>query len=164
MVGVELGGALKNIYAVGAGICDGLSLGDNTKAALLTRGLAEMIRLGKLMGGSKLTFAGLSGLGDLMVTCFSKHSRNRLLGEKIGSGKSVKAALSEMTMVAEGYPTAKSAYDLGIKLKIELPVINEVYKTLYENKKPKLTVEALMGRSAKSEVESAEAYYLEARK
>jgi len=152
-IGAEIGGSLKNIFAVACGIVDGLKLGDNTKAALMTRGLTEMARLGKVLGAETMTFFGLSGLGDLIVTCGSKHSRNRLLGEKIGSGKTLAAALAEMTMVAEGVKTAESAYHLGKSKKVELPIVGEVYKILFENKPPRDSIRDLMSRQVGAEME-----------
>ncbi len=152
-LGVELGGSIKNVYAVASGIVDGLDLGDNTKAALMTRGLAEMARLGKVMGAQPVTFFGLSGLGDLIVTCGSKHSRNRMLGEKIGKGKNLKQALSEMTMVAEGVNTTESAYHLSRAKKVEMPIVNEIYKILFENKPPQDSIRDLMARQVGAEME-----------
>jgi len=153
LVGVELGGALKNIIAIAAGISDGLGLGDNTKAALITRGLVEIIQIGRILGGKESTFLGLSGLGDLVVTCTSKYSRNRHLGEMIGKGRSLQEALSQMVMVAEGVPTTKAAKELANKVNIELPITNEVYKVLFELKNPKQAVNDLMLRTAKAEEE-----------
>ncbi len=153
LIGVELGGALKNIVAIAAGISDGLGLGDNTKAALITRGLVEIIRVGKISGAKESTFLGLSGLGDLVVTCTSKHSRNRHLGEMLGKGISLEDALSSMVMVAEGVPTTKAAKELANKVNIELPITNEVYNILFERKNPKEAVTDLMLRSAKKEEE-----------
>ncbi len=150
--GVELGGALKNIYAIACGACDGLGLGDNTKAALVTRGLNEMVRIGLASGAHGLTFFGLSGLGDLIVTCFSKHSRNRLLGEKVGQGKTLKQALGEMTMVAEGVRTTKSVYQLSQRLKLELPIVNELYKCLHEGKSARDSLHDLMHRPVSAEM------------
>jgi len=147
------GGALKNVYAVACGITDGLKMGDNTKAALITRGLLEITRLGTQLEAKTLTFFGLSGLGDLIVTCNSKHSRNRLLGEKIGLGKSLKEALSEMVMVAEGVNTALSAFQLAGSNKVELPIINEMHKILFENKSPKDSIRDLMARQVGAEME-----------
>lgn len=152
-LGVELGGSLKNVYAVACGVVDGLDLGDNTKAAVISRGLLEMTRLGHTMGAQTLTFFGLSGLGDMIVTCGSQHSRNRLLGEKLGAGKDLKQALGEMTMVAEGVNTAKSAFNLAQAKKVELPIVNEVYKILFENKPPKESIRDLMAREAGAEME-----------
>ncbi|MBU0600105.1 NAD(P)H-dependent glycerol-3-phosphate dehydrogenase [bacterium] len=153
LVGVELGGALKNVIAIAVGICDGLGLGDNTKAALITRGLAEITRLGVALGANAHTFAGLSGMGDLIVTCLSKHSRNRLFGELIGKGNSLEEALSKMTMVAEGVKTAKSVYELAFQTKIELPICEQVFYILYQGKDPKTTVRELMLRDPKAELE-----------
>ncbi|MFN0116755.1 MAG: NAD(P)H-dependent glycerol-3-phosphate dehydrogenase [Elusimicrobiota bacterium] len=152
-LGVQLGGAIKNVFAVACGVIDGLKLGDNTKAALMTRGLIEMARIGKSFGAETLTFFGLSGLGDLIVTCASQHSRNRLLGDKIGSGKSVETALSEMTMVAEGYYTAKSAFMLAKKNNIDAPIIEETYKILYEKTSPQDSMKRLMSRQVGAEME-----------
>lgn len=151
IVGVELGASLKNVFAVAGGIIDGLSFGDNTKAAIVSRGLQELVRLGVALGGKKQTFYGLSGAGDLMVTCFSKHSRNRSLGEMIAHGKTLKEAEKDLKMVAEGVKTAVSAYKLGKKLNIELPIINEVYNVLFNDKDPKHAVYDLMTRTPKSE-------------
>ena len=151
IVGVELGGSLKNIIALAAGICDGLGFGDNTKGALLTRGLAEMTRLGMKLGAKKETFSGISGMGDLITTCMSKHSRNRFVGEQIGRGKKLKEIIEEMVMVVEGVKTTKSAYELGKKAGVELPITVEVYKVLFEDKSPLVAVKDLMLREAKSE-------------
>ncbi|MBU0951899.1 MAG: NAD(P)-dependent glycerol-3-phosphate dehydrogenase [Elusimicrobia bacterium] len=153
VTGVEIGGSLKNVIAIACGISDSLGLGDNTKSAIVTRGLREMIKLGRKLGGETNTFMGLSGLGDLITTCFSKHSRNRGFGEKIGSRVSLKKALNEKMITTEGYRTAKSAYLLGKKLKFELPIINEVYRVLYRHKNPKKAVYDLMTRRAKAEIE-----------
>ncbi len=152
-LGAELGGSLKNVYAVACGIVDGLGLGDNTKAALMTRGLAEMSRLGAEMGAQTVTFFGLSGLGDLIVTCGSRHSRNRLVGEKIGSGKTLKQALSEMTMVAEGVKTTEAAFNLAKTKRVEMPIVNEMYKILFENKAPRESIKDLMARNVGAEME-----------
>jgi glycerol-3-phosphate dehydrogenase (NAD(P)+) len=151
-IGVELGGALKNIYAIACGICDGLGLGDNAKAALMTRGLNEMTRVGLASGAQAITFTGLSGLGDLIVTCTSKHSRNRALGEKIGQGKTLQQALSEMTMVAEGVVTSRSAYQLGQKLGLDLPIIEDIYRCLHEGKSAKESLRDLMTRPVSDEM------------
>jgi glycerol-3-phosphate dehydrogenase (NAD(P)+) len=153
MTGVELGGALKNIYAIACGACDGLGLGDNTKAALMTRGLNEIVRIGMAQRAQAMTFLGLSGMGDLIVTCLSRHSRNRLLGEKIGKGLSLKEALGEMTMVAEGVRTTKSAFDLARKCQLDLPIINEIYRCLYEGKSAKDSLRDLTHRPVTSETE-----------
>lgn len=152
-IGVELGGALKNIYAIACGVADGLRLGDNAKAALITRGLTEMARIGKRLGARVETFFGLSGVGDLIVTCSSQHSRNRMLGEKIGSGKSLQQALSEMTMVAEGVKTCESAYQLAGERGVEVPIIQEVYLCLYRGKKPEDSLHDLLHRAVHPEME-----------
>ncbi len=149
--GVELGGALKNIIALAAGICDGAGFGDNTKAALMTRGLAEMNRLGTAMGAQSDTFAGLSGMGDLIVTCMSRHSRNRHVGEEIGKGRSLQEILDEMVMVAEGVKTTQSAYELAKHKKIEMPITEQIYKTLFEGKPPHQAMLDLMTRESKHE-------------
>ncbi len=151
VLGVELGGAFKNVIAIGAGIIDGVKYGDNTKAAIMTRGIAEISRLGVAMGAKPETFAGLSGMGDLIVTCMSKHSRNRYVGEQIGSGKKLKQILKEMTMVAEGVMTSKSASQLAIKMKVNTPITNEVYKILFEDKDPVKATNDLMTRGMKME-------------
>ncbi len=148
--GVELGGAMKNVIAIAAGFCDGLGLGDNTKAALITRGLAEMTRLGVLMGAKEYTFAGLTGIGDLVVTCTSRHSRNNRFGYKVGSGVSVKDALEEVGTV-EGYYAAKIAYELSRKYNVELPIISECHAVLYKNQNVGESVRNLMSRPSRSE-------------
>lgn len=145
-VGVELCGALKNVFAVACGVSDGLGFGDNTKAALMTRGLNEMVRLGVAEGAQVITFLGLAGLGDLIVTCTSRHSRNRSLGEKLGRGKTTAQALAEMTMVAEGYPTSKSAYQLATRHRLDLPIITELYRILYEGKPTPNAMRDLLSR------------------
>lgn len=149
--GVELSSSVKNVIALAAGICDGLGLGDNTKGALLTRGIAEMMRLGKKMGAKIETFSGLAGIGDLITTCISKHSRNRHFGELIAAGLSLDEALAKMTMVAEGVTTTKSVYELSRKLEIEMPITQEVYKTLFEGKNVKAAARDLMIRDVKPE-------------
>lgn len=151
VIGIELGGALKNVFAIPAGICDGLGLGDNSKAALITRALAELLRLGGAMGGVASTFYGLSGAGDLMVTCFSQQSRNRRVGERLGRGESIDQITSSMQMVAEGVPTTKSAYECARRLQVETPIIDEVYALLYGGKSPMQSLEDLMQRDQKSE-------------
>ena len=151
LTGVELGGALKNVIAIAAGVCDGLGFGDNSKAALVTRGLAEIRRLGVACGAQPDTFPGLSGLGDLMVTCFSKLSRNRGFGERLGRGEKVEAILSRSVSVAEGYPTTKSAHALARKLKLETPIIDEIYAALYEGKHPAKALQDLTARESKAE-------------
>jgi glycerol-3-phosphate dehydrogenase (NAD(P)+) len=151
LIGVELGGALKNIIAIAAGISDGMGFGVNTKAALLTRGLVEIIRLGEKMGARKETFFGLSGLGDLATTCMSEHSRNRMLGEKIGRGGKLKDILKKTETVAEGVTTTGSAYELAKRMAVEMPITEKIYQVLYENKEPSVAVGELMGRSLKAE-------------
>lgn len=149
--GIELGGALKNIFAIAAGVSDGLGLGDNTKAALLTRSLAEMIRLGTAMGGAVRTFYGLSGAGDLIATSYSRLSRNRRVGEELARGKSVAEITSSMQMVAEGIPTTKSAYECARRLNIETPIIDQIYAAIYEGKPLIQAMEELLGRDQKAE-------------
>ncbi len=149
--GVELAASVKNVIALAAGICDGLGLGDNTKGALLTRGMAEIVRLGHKMGAAEQTFFGLAGVGDLITTCISKHSRNRNMGELIASGLTLEQALGKMVMVAEGVETAKSAYALAQRYQIEMPITTEVYKTLFEGKPVKEAVRDLMMRESKPE-------------
>ena len=151
IIGVELGGSLKNVIAIACGVSDGLGFGSNTKAAILTRGIAEISRLGKAMGAKLETFSGVSGLGDLVTTCISKQSRNRRVGELIGKGKSLKEICRHMQMVAEGVPTAKSAYALSLKYKIDMPIIKEVYHLLYKHKSPTQAVKDLMTRKSKEE-------------
>jgi len=152
-IGVELGGALKNVFAIAAGIADGMKLGDNSKAALVTRSIAEMSRLGKALGGRYETFSGLSGIGDMLVTCYSKLSRNRFVGEGLGENKTLDQVLQELEFkVAEGVKTTKSAYELSKKLSIETPIIDELYFTLYENKSPIQCMKDLMNRAAKPEI------------
>ncbi|MFR3071560.1 MAG: NAD(P)H-dependent glycerol-3-phosphate dehydrogenase [Paeniclostridium sp.] len=153
IIGVELGGALKNIIAFGAGMCDGLGYGDNAKATLMTRGITEMGRLGVAMGAHVTTFTGLSGIGDLIVTCTSMHSRNRRAGILMGEGKSLEETLKEVDMVVEGIVATEVAYKVGKKLNIDLPITNAIYSVLYENAKPEETVRALMTRSKKNEME-----------
>jgi glycerol-3-phosphate dehydrogenase (NAD(P)+) len=151
ILGVELGGALKNVVAIAAGVCDGLGFGDNTKAALITRGIAEIRRLGVACGAQAETFSGLSGLGDLTVTCFSRLSRNRLFGERIGRGESVASLLSEKTKLVEGFPTTRSAYHLAQKVGIDTPIINQVYAMLHEGIAPLQAVQELTARDSKAE-------------
>jgi len=149
--GVELGGAVKNVIAIGAGLSDGAGFGDNTKAAIMTRGIYEITRLGAKMGAQPLTFAGLSGMGDLIVTCMSRHSRNRYVGEEIGRGRSVTDVLAGMVMVAEGVPTAKSVHQLAQKHHIDMPMAEEVYRVLFEDKNPRQATLDLMGRDTRGE-------------
>lgn len=151
ILGVELGGAVKNVMAIGAGIVDGAKFGDNTKAAIMTRGIAEISRLGTAMGARAETFAGLSGMGDLIVTCMSKHSRNRFVGEKIGEGKTLKQVLKSMTMVAEGVETCRSVKELAELNNVNTPIVNEVYKVLFEEKDPVKATTDLMTRDMKAE-------------
>jgi glycerol-3-phosphate dehydrogenase (NAD(P)+) len=151
LLGVQLGGALKNVIAIAAGAGDGMGFGDNTKAALITRGIAEIRRLGVRCGAQAETFAGLSGLGDLTVTCFSRMSRNRTFGERLGRGESVEQVLTSTATVAEGYPTTRSAYQLARKLKVETPIIDQLYQALYENKPAAEAVFELMSRESKAE-------------
>ncbi len=152
IIGVELGGSLKNVIAIAAGICDGAGFGDNTKAALITRGLVEMTRLGVKLGARRETFAGLSGMGDLIVTCMSRHSRNRFVGEQIGKGRTLKAVLNEMVMVAEGVKSTRSVHQLTTRLKVEMPISEQVYRVLFEEKKPHQAVYDLMTRDPKEEL------------
>ncbi len=150
--GVELGGALKNVIAVAAGISDGIGFGDNTKSALLTRGIVEITRLGVAMGAEQSSFSGLSGIGDLIVTCMSKHSRNRYVGEEIGKGRKLDDIVKEMVMVAEGVTTTKSVYELSAQYGIDMPISTEVYRMLFEEKDPYQATEELMTRDVKIEM------------
>lgn len=151
VIGVELGGAMKNVIALAAGWCDGIGFGDNTKAALCTRGLAEMTRLGVALGAKRETFFGLSGVGDLIVTAFSRHSRNRAFGERVGRGEKPAEILAGMQMVAEGVKTAKSVWQLAQQHGVDVPITREVYAVLYEGKSPKVSVRDLLTREAKPE-------------
>lgn len=151
LCGVELGGALKNVIAIAAGIVDGAGLGDNTKAALMTRGIAEIARIGVAMGAHLQTFAGLSGIGDLMVTCMSPHSRNRFVGVEIGKGRTLKEILDGMVMVAEGVATARAAHELSLQAGVETPIITEVHRILFEGKDPLKACRDLMTRDPKGE-------------
>ncbi|MFH1893342.1 MAG: NAD(P)H-dependent glycerol-3-phosphate dehydrogenase [Candidatus Zixiibacteriota bacterium] len=151
LTGVELGGSVKNIIAIAAGIVHGLGFGDNTGGALMTRGLAEIVRLGGTFGADPMTFAGLSGLGDLVTTCISKHSRNRHVGEEIGRGKTLNEVLSGMVMVAEGVKTTQSVHSLAKRLGIEMPITEQIYLILFEGKDPLVAVRELMSRDLKSE-------------
>lgn len=146
IVGVEIGGAVKNIIAIAAGICDGMGLGDNSKAALMTRGLLEIVRLGLKLGAREETFAGLSGVGDLIVTCNSQHSRNRYVGEEIGKGRKLKDVLDGMSMVAEGVITCLTVHQLAKKYDVLMPISSEIYKVLFKNKNPHNAVRDLMNR------------------
>lgn len=154
IIGVEIGGALKNIIALGAGISDGLGFGDNAKAALITRGLAEISRLGMKMGANPLTFAGLAGIGDLIVTCTSVHSRNWRAGNLLGKGHNLDEVLKNMGMVVEGVRTTKAAYQLAKKENIDMPITNAIYDILFNNCPPKDAVDGLMGRVKTHEMEN----------
>jgi glycerol-3-phosphate dehydrogenase (NAD(P)+) len=151
VAGCEYGAALKNVIALAAGICDGLGYGDNTKGALLTRGLAEITRLGVALGGARETFYGLTGMGDLITTAISRHSRNRAVGERLGRGETIEQVLGRMVMVAEGVNTARAALELGRMRGVETPIIEQVSAILLERKDPRAALEALMGRELKSE-------------
>lgn len=151
VTGVETGGALKNVIAIAAGISDGAGFGDNTKAAIMTRGLKEITRLGMKMGAHENTFFGLSGMGDLIVTCESKLSRNRFVGEEVGKGRKLKNVLAEMKMVAEGVATTKSTHELAANIGVELPITEQVHKVLFSGKNPLKATEMLMTRDLKKE-------------
>lgn len=151
LAGVELGGALKNIFAIAAGASDGLGLGDNTKAALVTRALAEMTRLGKALGGHEPTFYGLSGAGDLIATCFSKLSRNHRVGEELARGKRLADIIESMHTTAEGIPTTRSVFERARALNIETPILDQVHALLYEGRAPAAALEELLGRDPKPE-------------
>ncbi|MCK5801897.1 MAG: NAD(P)-dependent glycerol-3-phosphate dehydrogenase [Lentisphaeria bacterium] len=152
VVGVELGGALKNVLALAAGVCDGMGFGDNTKAALMTRGIVEMARLGQALGGRAETFSGLSGVGDLIVTCMSRHSRNRYVGEQLGRGRSLPDIITEMDgKVAEGVTTAKGAHELAARMHVRAPIIDQIHDGLYRGVDPREAVRHLMTREAKLE-------------
>lgn len=148
---IELGGALKNVFAIAAGISDGLGLGDNSKAALVTRSLAELVRLGVAMRGTAPAFYGLSGAGDLIVTCYSERSRNHTVGKRLGRGESLTRITQSMKMVAEGIPTARSAVECARQLKVETPIIDQVYAVLYEQRKPTAALEEVLSREQKAE-------------
>jgi glycerol-3-phosphate dehydrogenase (NAD(P)+) len=151
LIGVELAGALKNVIAIAAGVGDGLGFGDNSKAALVTRAIVEIRRLGVACGAQSETFTGLSGLGDLMATCFSRHSRNRNFGERVGRGEKPDEVAATSKAVAEGYPTARSAYQLARKHQLVTPLIDEIYAMLYESKDVAQAVRALLSRDVKAE-------------
>ncbi|EAU63673.1 glycerol-3-phosphate dehydrogenase [NAD(P)+] (NAD(P)H-dependent glycerol-3-phosphate dehydrogenase) [Stigmatella aurantiaca DW4/3-1] len=155
VVGVQYGGALKNVIAIAAGIADGLGMGHNARAAIITRGLAEITRLAVRKGGNPLTLSGLSGMGDLVLTCTGELSRNRRVGMELGKGRSLAEILAEMKQVAEGVKTAKSARDLAVKLGVELPICEQVYAIAYEGKSAKAVVVELMTRQPKSELSGA---------
>lgn len=154
VIGVELGGALKNVLAIAAGVCDGLGFGDNTKAALCTRGLVEMARLGVALGARRETFFGLSGLGDLVVTAFSRHSRNRAFGERLGRGETAEQILATTVTVAEGVKTARSVMALAGRHNVDVPICREVHAILYEGKAPQTAMRDLMSREARPEFDS----------
>lgn len=151
LIGIELGGALKNVIALAAGVVEGMQFGDNTKAALITRGIAEMTRLGTIMGGKATTFAGLTGIGDLVVTCTSGHSRNRRAGELIGQGFTMQEAIKQVNMVVEGVPTTKAGYALMKKYNVDMPILSAIYEVLFEEKPVKETIRKLMSRDKKDE-------------
>jgi len=151
VIGIELGGVVKNVFAIAAGAIDGLGLGDNAKAAMVTRALAEMTRLGVALGAKEETFRGLSGLGDLIVTCYSVHSRNNRVGRMLGEGKTLDEAIAAMNQVAEGVPNAKNAYELARKLGVRTPLIDQAYAVLYENKPPASALRELLDRNPRSE-------------
>lgn len=151
IIGVELGGSVKNVIAIGAGICVGLGFGDNAMAALVTRGMTEITRLGVALGADIYTFAGLSGIGDLVVTVYSRHSRNRRLGLEIGQGRKLANVQADMEMVAEGVFTAQSVMDLATNLKVEMPICREVYRILFEDKDPRRAIADLMTRDLRDE-------------
>lgn len=152
LIGVEIGGAVKNIIALGAGVCDGIGYGDNSKAALMTRGMAEIVRIGMKLGGKPETFLGLTGMGDLIVTCTSKHSRNRRAGFSLGSGKTVEESINEVGMIVEGIKACKAFYELKEKLGVEMPITDVLYKILFQGKDPKKAVAHLMERRKKNEI------------
>jgi glycerol-3-phosphate dehydrogenase (NAD(P)+) len=153
LIGMELSGALKNPIAIGAGICDGLGYGTNTRAALITRGLAEITRLGVKMGAQPLTFSGLAGMGDLVLTCTGDLSRNRQVGLKLGQGQKIKQIVDEMKMVAEGVKTTKSAFNLARKMEVDMPILEQVYQVIYEDMDCSDAVKILLARSLKEEIE-----------
>ncbi|MCD6328776.1 MAG: NAD(P)H-dependent glycerol-3-phosphate dehydrogenase [Candidatus Cloacimonetes bacterium] len=153
IIGVELGGSLKNVIAIGAGISDGMGMGDNTKAALITRGLREITRLGVACGANPHTFSGISGIGDLIVTCDSLHSRNRYVGSQLAKGYTLKEILSSMEMIAEGVNTTRSAYQLSHKMNVDMPITDHIHQVLFEGLSPREGVITLMTRSPKSEDE-----------
>lgn len=151
IIGVEIGAAVKNCLAIGAGIADGMGYGDNTKAALITRGLSEMIRYGTSLGAQEKTFSGLTGIGDLIVTCASQHSRNRHVGESLGRGETMEDIMKKMVMVAEGVPTVKAVYESAQKIGVDMPIVSGIYGIIYEGKNAKEVVKELMSRDLKDE-------------
>jgi glycerol-3-phosphate dehydrogenase (NAD(P)+) len=152
VIGCEVAGALKNVMAIASGMADGMGFGDNTRAALITRGLAELTRLGVALGGQPLTFSGLAGMGDLVATCISRQSRNRYVGEELGKGRSIEDITAEMNMVAEGVKTSRAVVDLAARHGIEMPIAEQVVAVLYEGKKAADVIPALMQRQAKPEL------------
>ncbi|MEG0770993.1 MAG: NAD(P)H-dependent glycerol-3-phosphate dehydrogenase [Clostridia bacterium] len=158
LVGLELGGSLKNVIALAAGVCDGMGYGDNTKAALMTRGIAEMVRLGVALGAKSETFTGLTGFGDLIVTCTSMHSRNRRAGILIGQGMSPDEAIKEIGMTVEGYKTTLAAHELAVKAGVNMPILNEIYDVLVNNKSPNEAILNLMTRDKKEEHQKEETW------
>ncbi|HET6617250.1 MAG TPA: NAD(P)H-dependent glycerol-3-phosphate dehydrogenase, partial [Gemmatimonadota bacterium] len=155
VVGVELGGSVKNVVAIATGIADGLEYGYNARAALITRGLAEISRLGMALGGQRLTFMGLAGLGDLVLTCTGELSRNRTVGLRLGRGESLPSILSEIRQVAEGVRSTRSVRDLARRIDVEMPIVEQVYEMLYHAKSPQVVVEELMTRESKPEFQAA---------
>lgn len=153
VVGCEVAGALKNVMALAAGMADGMGLGDNTKAALMTRGLAELTRLGVALGGQPLTFIGLAGMGDLVATCMSKQSRNRHVGEQLGRGRTLDEIVAEMNMVAEGVKTSRAVVDLAARVGVEMPIAEQVVAVLYDGRTAREVIPALMQREAKAELQ-----------
>jgi glycerol-3-phosphate dehydrogenase (NAD(P)+) len=151
IIGVEIAGATKNVVALSAGMSDGLGFGDNSKASLLTRGLAETTRLGIALGAKPMTFSGLAGVGDMVVTCFSQHSRNRLVGERLAKGQTVQEIYDDIHMIAEGVQTSHAVHDLAKKMDVLMPITHHVYEVLYEGRKPADIVHSLMTRDAKEE-------------
>ena len=152
LVGCEVAGALKNVMAIASGMADGMGFGDNTRAALITRGLAELTRLGVALGGEPLTFSGLAGMGDLVATCISRQSRNRYVGEELGKGRTIEEITAEMNMVAEGVKTSRAVVDLAARVGVEMPIAEQVVAVLYEGRKAAEIIPALMRREAKSEL------------
>jgi glycerol-3-phosphate dehydrogenase (NAD(P)+) len=151
VISIELGGALKNVFAIAAGISDGLELGNNSKAALVTRSLAELVRLGQIMGGNANAFYGLSGAGDLILTCYSERSRNHTVGKRLGKNEPLAKIIASEKMVAEGIPTARSAWECARRLNVATPIIDQVYAVLYEQKNPIIALEELLSREPKPE-------------
>lgn len=155
IAGIEIGGTVKNIFSIAAGIIDGIGLGDNAKAAMLTRGLAEMTRLGVALGGKEETFRGLSGIGDLIVTCYSEHSRNHTMGRLMGEGHTLEQIQEKMNQVAEGYPNAESVYQLAKSKNVDTPITDQVYAVLYQNKEAKVAFSELLSRKSRAESDQA---------